>query len=275
MNISKLKTTTFLLSLAALAAFTASCSKEDGPAVPEGTSRLDVAGLYSRAPSGESTPLNGDCALVLLDGSGQSYGGVHNPVRAAYLSEGVYNIPEILLTETPGLLHAFHPYGTELRDGTLRLDLLTRTDYLASAAPGISVDYRNRKVQRLELHHLLARIGVQVDGYPECTLSVTGYPYLGSYSLSSGTFSIESPTATLASPSSSLLVFPGSIKDYKALVTCGGEEFSYYFPEQELEGGKEYRYRLKVSREGKLELEGITVTAWQDGGEYEIPVRPE
>ena len=118
-------------------------------------------------------------------------------------------------------------------------------------------------------------IGVQVDGYSECTLSVTGYPYLGSYSLSSGTFSIESPTATLASPSSSLLVFPGSIKDYKALVTCGGEEFSYYFPEQELEGGKEYRYRLKVSREGKLELEGITVTAWQDGGEYEIPVRPE
>ena len=35
------------------------------------------------------------------------------------------------------------------------------------------------------------------------------------------------------------------------------------------EGMEKEAYRLSVSPQG------ITVTAWQDGGEYEIPVRPE
>lgn len=263
-----------LLFFSLAAALLGGCSDGNGAGMTGKQARLAVENCSTRPASGNMQKLEDDFALVLLTETGTAYAGVRNPVRAVYQS-GNWDLPEIWLTEIPGRLHAFHPYGEYLQKDTLTLDLSTQTDYLASETGGMGIDYRQPRIENIELHHLLARVEVSLEGSTECSLSIADYPSMAQYSLVSGSLKTGGTESLLSSPSSALLVFPGDIKDYKALIAYGGRQYGYFFPENMLEAGKSYHYKLTISKEGLLELSGVTVSPWLPGGDYEVPVRPE
>lgn len=263
-----------ILFFSLAAALFGGCSDGNKAGMTGKEARLAVENCSTRPVSGNMQKLEDDFALVLLTETGTAYAGVQNPVRAAYQS-GSWDLPEIWLTEVPGQLHAFHPYGEYLQGDTLRLELASQTDYLASEAGGTRVDYRLPRIENIELHHLLAKVEVSLEGSTECPLSIVDYPSTAHYSLVSGSLETGGTSSLLSSPSSTLLVFPGDIKGYKALIAYGGRQYSYFFPENMLEAGKSYHYELTISKEGLLELSGVTVLPWLPGGDYEVPVRPE
>lgn len=97
---------------------------------------------------------------------------------------------------------------------------------------------------------------------------VADYSYSASYSLLTGSLEIKPEKGTISSGTESLLLYPGDSPAMHVALVAGGHPYDFVMPAASFRSGKEYVYTLKTAGNG-VEIEDITITGWQPGGNYE------
>ena len=121
----------------------------------------------------------------------------------------------------------------------------------------------------ITLYHLLSKVTFRMPA-AVTAVRVADYSYSASYSLLTGSLEIKTrKKGTIILPGTgSLLLYPGDSPAMHVALVAGGHPYDFVMPAAAFRSGKEYVYTLKTAGNG-VEIEDITITGWQPGGNYE------
>lgn len=185
---------------------------------------------------------------------------------------GIWKTPPIVIKLGQNMqLFAYYPYSESVSVTDIPVSLSAQTDYLYSK--GQTVTYSSFSAN-IELFHLLSKVTIKVNEEYVENLSVSDYPAEGTLNLFAGTISKrQTSTTTVQSTNNAILLFPG-YTDIIVDITFRGK--SYHYPVTvNLEPGKKYVYSLVLQENNKLEIDKVSVSSWETGGNYEGIIEPE
>ena len=252
-----------LLSLFVIcAAFTGCTDDSDNSGEP----RLSVE-CYSRASEYTEETQVRDFAMYVTEYDGY-YGELPSPIHVTW-GGSTWNYPSLPLTEKSVSLVAFYPYSDSGVVNSVPMNLVTQTDYLASAT--YTVSNENPKV-KFTMDHLLSCIQVNVDNSSDVTIKALDIPLEASYDVNTHALNIKS-TKGYVSTYSQLLLFPET-RVISFEIVCSSKTYHYVTPEIKFQKGKKYTFNLSIDTDENLRLVGdVDVAPWASGADYDDVVK--
>lgn len=244
---------TFVMPVAALTG----CAGSDGT---EEESVMGISSCVARGEDGQEMPVS-EFGMFVTSADGGLYAD-NIPVRK---QSGKWTFEDIPLSGGEKGIYAYHPYNTSASGGKISLDARTQTDYLYSEKIPVSSTAPSASVI---LRHLLSKVTFKISGNCPDKVEAGNYRCSASYNLLTGTLEAGQIKGTISSLTGSLLLYPGDNPAMTVSLLADGRSYDFVMPQVTLHRGKEYVYTLRPAGNA-VEIEDITVTGWQPGGDYE------
>ena len=222
---------TFVMPVAALSG----CSGPNDS--PEQDAVMSISSCTARGDDGQEMSVS-EFGMFVTDTAGNLY---PDNIRVLNRS-GKWTFAEISLSDGDKGIYAYYPYNPSFSGGKMGLDARSQTDYLYSERTMVS---GNAPSASITLYHLLSKV-----------------------SFRTGSLEIKPEKGTISSGTGSLLLYPGDSPAMHVALVAGGHPYDFVMPAAAFRSGKEYVYTLKTAGNG-VEIEDITITGWQPGGNYE------
>ena len=244
---------TFVMPVAALSG----CSGPNDS--PEQDAVMSISSCTARGDDGQEMSVS-EFGMFVTDTAGNLY---PDNIRVLNRS-GKWTFAEISLSDGDKGIYAYYPYNPSFSGGKMGLDARSQTDYLYSERTMVS---GNAPSASITLYHLLSKVTFRMPA-AVTAVRVADYSYSASYSLLTGSLEIKPEKGTISSGTGSLLLYPGDSPAMHVALVAGGHPYDFVMPAAAFRSGKEYVYTLKTAGNG-VEIEDITITGWQPGGNYE------
>ena len=244
---------TFVMPVAALSG----CSGPNDS--PEQDAVMSISSCTARGDDGQEMSVS-EFGMFVTDTAGNLY---PDNIRVLNRS-GKWTFAEISLSDGDKGIYAYYPYNPSFSGGKMGLDARSQTDYLYSERTMVS---GNAPSASITLYPLLSKVTFRMPAAVTAG-RVEEYSDSASYSLLTGSLEIKPEKGTISSGTGSLLLYPGDSPAMHVALVAGGHPYDFVMPAAAFRSGKEYVYTLKTAGNG-VEIEDITITGWQPGGNYE------
>lgn len=244
---------TFVMPVAALTGCAGSNDTDE-------ESVIRISSCVARGEDGQEISVS-EFGMFVTDAGGALYA---DNIPASNQS-GKWTFADISLLGGEKGIYAYYPYNTSESGGKISLDARSQTDYLYSEKTAVSSVTPSVSIV---LYHLLSKVTFKIPASSPVQVKVTDYVYSALYNLLTGTLEVEQAKGTVSSLTGSLLLYPGNNPTMPVSLVADGRSYDFVMPAATLRSGKEYVYTLRPAGNG-VEIEDITISGWQPGGDYE------